>query len=322
MEFDIEKSYCTQCEITGVYRDSRGENPNRFLFLYRKNEIKYSENGNEFEVAVETRDFTKELAIKAKTPVPFRDVLHVLLEVIRFENLFDGRFYPFSSFKVDNVERIETIKWGMLAYLQSVCEYSCFRLIIENSEYLDLFKQWIEYSKKYNFVNQVFLYSTYTNGMPVDMRLEHLLEVFEPLESKLHHSGKIQRPKQQPKKEERLCPNCGLSFVELNNAPYTLHDRISTIVDNFGAIIFNGDNVPEIISRAKNTRDMVAHVARKNAVLSSDSCAFYLQKFSLLYRYIVLREIGLETSVFDDEVQSLTESLNHDLSQWRIVNTP
>ena len=65
MEFDIEKSYCTQCEITGVYRDSRGENPNRFLFLYRKNEIKYSENGNEFEVAVETRDFTKELAIKA-----------------------------------------------------------------------------------------------------------------------------------------------------------------------------------------------------------------------------------------------------------------
>ena len=115
----------------------------------------------------------------------------IIHEILRFENLFEGLFFSLISFTADEKDYTKEIQQKQLDYYKSQKQYAYIPIAFENQQYKKLYTKLLKVEKKNKIIHPVFLYSTYLEGMPVDIRMALLLETFEPIAVDLHNRGII-----------------------------------------------------------------------------------------------------------------------------------
>ena len=315
MEKVLDNIKCSSCIFTCEFR---GLSKNDVPPLYFK-ERRFSVNvlGDEYEINTSVKWTIKKITITAKNRTAFSHIYSAALNLMRLDSFLEGKFFSWKSCKIDGNEYIEEIRDKILPYLESNISYSMLSIDIDDEQYSRLYSNWaICYNRNIN-LNQLFLYAAFTRGMTSDVRMALMLQIFEPLESNLFHEGKINREITE-QSETYTCPCCGHVFNQL-----TLEERLRTLIINYGQNIFKGDNTEMVIKRSKETRNMIGHAKSekdvKGRIFSSCECGFYLQKFSMLFRYIILLELGINQELLDAAVYKAIDSLNKEFPQCKIV---
>lgn len=191
---------------------------------------------------------------------------------------------------------------------------------MDNCRYGKLYRNWLKEEKKNKIIHPVFLYSTYLEGMPVDIRMALLLETFEPIAEDLYNRGIITLVKPPTKTYTNRCKQCGSSVSRtVPNRELEFKDRLKPLLKKYGKIIFKGDAKTKLITKAVKIRNKVDHVnANTENAMNGKQCGFYIYKFSLLYRYIMLQEIGVESENINPFIIQWVEYFNREYPQLRV----
>ena len=98
-----------------------------------------------------------------------------------------------------------------------------------------------------------------------------------------------------------------------------LYDKLHAIIRLYGRDIFEGDSKAKMSKRAVNLRNKIDHITKKKNVMSGEEAGFYLHKFSLLYRIIMLEKIGVSYEEIQDFVKTWTRNMNNSYPKLRII---
>ena len=314
---------CQQCIYLGEYDDKTDEKK-RYIFTMlmrcRENCITLKRNNITYKIKIALTVNRKKIIIESSPVSTVDATIHIIHEILRFENLFEGMFFPLISFTVDGEDYTEILQRKQLNYFQSQKRYTFIPIDMDDREYQKLFKIWLKVEKRNKIIHPVFLYSVYLNGMPVDMRMALLLETFEPIAEDLHNRGIITLVKPPEKTYTNRCKNCGRVVTRtVPNKDLTFKDKLKPILRRYGRIIFKGDSKTKLIAKAVKVRNKVDHVNAKTInVMSGKQCGFYIYKFSLLYRYIMLQAIGIEDKTINPYINEWIENFNNQYPQLRV----
>ena len=314
---------CQQCIYLGEYDDKTDEKK-RYIFTMlmqcRENCITLKRNNITYKIKIALTVNRKKIIIESSPVSTVDATIHIIHEILRFENLFEGMFFPLISFTVDGEDYTEILQRKQLNYFQSQKRYTFIPIDMDDREYQKLFKRWLKVEKRNKIIHPVFLYSVYLNGMPVDMRMALLLETFEPIAADLHNKGIITLSKSPEITYKNKCKNCGGVVTRtVPNKELTFKDKLKPILRRYGRIIFKGDSKTKLIAKAVKVRNKVDHVNVKTVnVMSGKQCGFYIYKFSLLYRYIMLQEIGIENKIINPYINEWIENFNNQYPQLRL----
>lgn len=323
-EFALLKSApCTKCEYEGVYKDRQGNPSLNLSFLMKENQLSIRRDHHSFSISVSTGACQKSVTITSETAPPFSVFWSILTDVLRFESLFDGCFFPIAELRADGRNVADIVRPYILAFYESEERYTAFQLQFSDREYRNLFHAYRRYEKASIIIHPVFLYATYTNGLTVDLRIALLLQVFEPIALKEAENGQIALPKPPFVSYSRRCPQCGKTLTRQQKSPgLRFEDELKAIVDKYGTSIFAGDSKSRILKKAVGTRNTVFHVDiadSQSQKFKPAECGFYVKKFSLLYRSIVFCNLGISDGIVDDTIQKAVSSLNSSFPQYRIT---
>ena len=310
----LEKSLCQKIKYNGLY-DKKGLLPyniKRKWYLQRNN-IKY-------EIEIITALNQKAVVIKVSKPVEFGKVFKLLLDILKYECLYDGRFFSLDKLEIDGEDSTSDIKPYMLSYYSGARCYSILSQPLNDRIYKRGFCAWERYNRKLLNVNQMFYYIGFSEGITADLRLALFSEIYEPLSEFLSKEKRIQLINSKPifEKNEK-CLACGHSYKVTKPSAPSFNDLITSIVQAFGAEIFSGDDVVTIIKKTVKTRNKMLHVdAEKKNTLSGGQCGFYMRKYVEVYRIIVLQQIKIWNADMEDELKKAIVKYNEDFPKLRI----
>lgn len=287
------------------------------LCTNRKHEFMPELNELFLQVTVVAKANTKEILLIAKQNEDYVKIAEILFELLRYENLLDGRFYVTNRLTLDGAD-ITPIVQEWLPYYKSKKAYTYICLIYDDSdEYKSLFLKWRNMCDELNIIHQMFLYASYSEDITPDVKLALMLQTFEPLADMLYAKGLISLEKQPYITKSIQCIHCNNEVsVQIKNRALFLSDRLQGIMDKYGLGIFDNDNVEELIRKAVNLRNKIVHLDMSNSdTLSGEESGVYIYKFSLLYRNIILSELGLESSgynlIIEGWVRMLEKQFGH-----------
>jgi hypothetical protein len=244
----------------------------------------------------------------------------IAMDVIRFENLFEGRFYSIKSCVFDDEELLLDIEKGFLGYMITDKVMAGFYITLDNKEYKRVFVAFEKYISKRILQYHVSLYASYLKGMTADFRMAQLLEVFEPLTIELSEEKKISLQLAPYREVGNICPNCGTRVTRrIRNSGLHLRDMLTIVMNTYGKDIFLGDSVAKIVKKAVILRNKIDHVDNQRGALTGPECGHYLYKFSLLYRIIVMQEIGIPYEYIQGRVKALVGDFNERFPAQRIL---
>ena len=117
----------------------------------------------------------------------------------------------------------------------------------------------------------------------------------------LNKKGKISLPKKIPVVNKKVCTNCNNEITISYEKEIDFKHKLKAIIDTYGTYIFANEAKDKLLDKAVNTRNKIVHLnAGKKNTMSGAESGFYLYKFELLYRIIVLSELGFEENVYLD----------------------
>ena len=262
----------------------------------------------------------KIITIESSDEVELDKHYEIAMDVIRFENLFEGRFYSIKSCKLDDVELLPDLEKSFLGYMTSNKVMAGFYITFDDKIYKKLFVAFEKYISKRILQYHVSLYASYLKGMTADLRMAQLLEVFEPLTVELSKERKITLRSDPYRTVENKCPNCGTKVTRrIRNTGLHLKDMLKAVIKTYGKDIFQGDSVAKIVKKAVILRNRIDHVDNQRGALTGPECGHYLFKFSLLYRIIVMQEIGIPYDYIQGRVKVLLEDFNKRFQNQRIL---
>lgn len=156
----------------------------------------------------------------------------------------------------------------------------------------DLFARWQQLLEELGNIHQMYLYSIYKSGMPIDIRAAFMVEMTEPVLELLQDKNMIGKGKY----------------------PYLI-DKLRVVVDCYGKDIFSDEMKnwdDDFLQSAVNTRVNIMHIKRNQRTQAFDGkqCAAFMKKFSLMYRVILLDLLGVERSRYYERVISITGAIN------------
>ena len=318
--FDLEKIFCNECKYVGEYDDARDRKKEYIISMlgcFRENSISIKRKSIVYKINIRLTANRKEIVIISDKECTVMEMYYHTMEIMRFENLFDGLFFSVQSFVADGIEYVECIKDIQLAYFGSTKRYVNFQLNFNNKDYKKYFNRWMKIEKRNKIIHPVFLFSSYLDGMTVDLRMALLLEIFEPLAEEFHKRGDIVLVKPPYKHFSNKCKKCGaLVSRDVPNKELTFADKIKPLIKKYGKEIFASENKSKLVSKAVKVRNKVDHVKADTAnVMNGKQCGFYIYKFSLMYRYIMLLELGIDeknvVQIISDWVKSFDEQYTH-----------
>ena len=309
----FEKRYCKELKYIGQYetKDFLSYNIQREWMLQRL-KVRY-------DIKIQTIVNRKSITIKMSTPVLLSRAHELLCKILKYECLFDGRFFKMQKYEIDDTDITAEMRKSMLSYYEGEKAYTKLSQPMNDTIYKRGFCAWERYNKELLSVNQMFYYIGFSNGMTADLRLALFVEIFEPLSEHLESLKKVQINCLQPYSEKNAkCPKCDFGFkITIQNSP-SLRDRIESVIYEYGLKIFNGDDVSEILKRTVKTRNKMLHVTEKKDILTGGQCGFYIRKYVELYRAIVLSELKLWNSDMENELATAMERYNSQFPQLRI----
>lgn len=311
---------CNQCVAEGEYLDDFEKIPFGMLGLERKNHIKLKRQKINYSINIKLLCNRKSISISSDKQTSLDAFYAILMEIMRFENLYEGCFFPLVSLKIDGEEFIKKIENYNLEYYKSTRKYAWIPINLTDREYKTLFLKFKSIIEKNYFIHQVYLYSTYLNGMTADLRMAIFLQVFEPIANELAERGEIQLKAKPYKIFSNNCPSCGQKVTrKVSNKEIFFADRLYAIILKYGKEVFEGDSKSKIVQKSVNLRNRMDHVCEtsKNC-LTGEQCGFYIIKFDLLYRIILFREIGVIVDNLKEDIVKHIENYNKQFPQHRI----
>lgn len=295
-KFREKKLECNRIKWSGIVKLKKKEN---VFFVNKTHKFEIVYKNERFIVEIDSIKNQKEIAISSDNMMDFKIFEELLLEILRFENIFDGCFYSFKEFKIDerNVER-RRIDW--VPYFFSKKRYMDAWVSFDDSEeYKKFFSIWLELNNELGIIHQMFLYSKYAMDITPDVKMALLLQTFEPMADILKKKGKISLPKKISVVNKKVCTNCNNEITISYEKEIDFKHKLKAIIDTYGTYIFANEAKDKLLDKAVNTRNKIVHLnAGKKNTMSGPESGFYLYKFELLYRIIVLSELGFEENVY------------------------
>lgn len=314
---------CYKCTYLGEYDDILDEKKHymsNMLMRYRESFLSLKKDNVTYNIKIVLTANRKKIEIEATTTSTINALLNIVQDVLRFENLFEGLFFPLISFEADGKDYTAKVRKAQLSYYNSQKRYMYMPINFDDRRYKKLFTKWISVERKNKIIHPVFLYSTYLNGMPVDIRMAMLLETFEPIAEDLHNREIITLVKPPTKTYTNSCKNCGGTVSRVvPNKELEFKDKLKPLLKKYGGTIFKGDSKAKLISKSVKIRNKVDHVrANTENALNGRQCGYYIYKFSLMYRYIMLQEIGILAEEIESLIIQYVEHFNEQYPQLRV----
>lgn len=315
----FEKNVCKNCIVVGEYLDEEGNFPKGMCIVAREFDISLKKNNVKYHISSKLFANRKIISITSDKMVTLGIMYELLMDVVWFENLFEGRFFPFVSFKIDDNEMHDEIKKHYLGYFSGSKKYIWLPFEIDNKTYKKLFGKFIKQTHRDILRHQVFLNASYLTGMTVDVRMALLLEIFEPIADEMSEKGTLELKYPAYITFNNVCKVCG-SYVskKKKNKEAILEDKIRAVMKLYGKDIFKGESQAKIAKKAVGNRNKVDHVSFQKNSLAGNQCGFYLCKYALVYRVILLEKIGVPYQEIQGKVIEWTEHFNNDFPELRI----
>ena len=314
---------CHKCSYLGEYDDTTDDKKRYMLAMlmrYRENCISLKRNNIKYKIKVVLTANRKKIEVLSEPHSTIDAMSSIIHEILRFENLFEGLFFPLVSFMADETDYTKEIRQKQLDYYKSQKQYAYIPIAFEDQQYRKLYMKWLRVEKKNKIIHPVFLYSAYLEGMPVDIRMALLLETFEPIAQDLNNRGIITLVKPPTRTFTNRCKYCGKPVSRtVRNRELEFKDKLQPLIKKYGKTIFKGDAKMKLIARSVKIRNKVDHVnANTENAMNGKQCGFYIYKFSLMYRYIMLREIGVEDKDINPYIAEWAEHFNGRYPQLRV----
>lgn len=314
---------CHKCIYLGEYDDKTDDKKRYMLAMLtrcRENCISLKRNNIKYKIKIVLTANRKKVEILSESPSTIDAMSSIIHEILRFENLFEGLFFPLVSFTADETNYTREIQQKQLDYYQSQKQYAYIPIAFEDQQYRKLYMKWLRVEKKNKIIHPVFLYSAYLEGMPVDIRMALLLETFEPIAQDLNNRGIITLVKLPTRTFTNRCKYCGKPVSRtVRNRELEFKDKLQPLIKKYGKTIFKGDAKTKLITRSVKIRNKVDHVnANTENAMNGKQCGFYIYKFTLMYRYIILQEIGVEDKNINPYIAEWVESFNEKYPQLRV----
>ena len=314
---------CYKCTYLGEYNDKADDEKQymlNMLMRYRENCISLKRDNVTYSIKVILTANRKKIEIISTSVSTIGAMLRIIHEILRFENLFEGLFFPLVSFVADENDYTKKVQKKQLGYYNSQKRYLYIPIDMDDRKYKQLYRKWLKVEKKNKIIHPVFLYSVYLDGMPVDIRMALLLETFEPIAEDLHNRGIITLSKSPTKTYSNTCKQCGGRVLRtVPNKELEFKDKLKPLLKEYGSIIFKGEKKTKLISKSVKIRNKVDHVrANTENAMNGKQCGFYIYQFSLMYRYIMLQEIGVMPEELKPAIIQWLECFNGQFPQLRI----
>ena len=246
------------------------------------NDFEYVYNNTNYRVKIE-QYIKREILIGTDKVVKCSELFEMesLIEQLLF--VFDGRFYPIESAKM--IDK---------------CRYRLMKLV--NFKDIDLSNallEWARVSDELDIAFNMLLYCLSDIHMPVDCKISSIIEMVKPF-------GEI-------------VENNNRSFhIERNKYTKRIDLRIAlkTVIKTFGSEIFykelNG-NFKDFLDILVNTRNKISHVKslQDKACLDGVQCVFYIAKLSIMYRKIIFMLIGIDDTMYTNNIIKAVEALDN-----------
>lgn len=286
--------------------------------FHRENHFTLQRNNVKYDISIKAFCNKKDITILLDRDVNIETFYNIVTEIFRFENVFEGRFFKISSFKIDNQEYIKGASKYLLKYFQSNNVFVRIELELTDKEYKKLFLKFTKAVNKNILRYNAYLYAAYSKELTPDLRIAILIQVFEPIAKEMEKSKKIQIVKSNEPKMH-TCRYCEKTIPIKEKI--TLNDCLSALIKNYGKDVFKGDAKAKIIKRTVNLRNRIDHVnPNKKNYLSGGQSGFYIRKYELLFRLITIREIGIEYDKIQKSVCQSINSLNKQYPMLRIMS--
>lgn len=286
---ELEKTLCREVKYWGLY-DMKG------LLSYNiKREWSLQRNNVKYDIDITTALNPKTVIVKLSKQETFKRVFELVGEILKYECLFDGRFFKLSKIEIDGLDKSTVVDDYMLAYYSGTKSYSILIQHMNDTTYKRGFCAWEIYNKRSLNINQMFYYIGFSGGIMIDLRLALFSELFEPLSEMLVRDNKLQIINSKPIIEKKAkCPACGKNYkIPIHNAP-SFSNRIECVINGYRNDIFTGNDIDVILRKTVNTRNKMLYVdVDKKDVMNGGQSGFYIRMFVDLYYIIVLNEIKL-----------------------------
>ncbi len=306
--------------IESEFWDNQGQVPFALAVSRRETNFCITRKHVNYAIKIQLMSNKKNISIESCDEAELDKHYKIAMDVIRFENLFEGRFYSIKSCVFDDEELLLDIEKGFLGYMITDKVMAGFYITLDNKEYKRVFVAFEKYISKRILQYHVSLYASYLKGMTADFRMAQLLEVFEPLTIELSEEKKISLQLAPYREVGNICPNCGTRVTRrIRNSGLHLRDMLTIVMNTYGKDIFLGDSVAKIVKKAVILRNKIDHVDNQRGALTGPECGHYLYKFSLLYRIIVMQEIGIPYEYIQGRVKALVGDFNERFPAQRIL---
>lgn len=316
----FENKECKECVVSGEYTGDEPSQVAKLLRCNRTNEFQMNKSRICYSIKVEQIFYRKTVKIVADSVTCLKSVYNLLMEVLRFENLYEGIFFTFTSFKVDNEECIENYSQLFLNYVHSNKQYCMLPMNYNDKIYKTMFLRYQKVIKKSFLRHQAFLNSLFVNDLTVDIRMSLLLEVFESIVNEKAEEGAIVLKAQPYKKFTNTCKKCGAVVSrDVPNKDVYLYDKLYAVIKEYGKDIFYGESKTKIARKGTNLRNKIDHISKQKNVMRGEQAGFYLHKFGLMYRIIILKEMDAYNDDIEKTVKLWTDAMNKNYPECRIL---
>jgi len=308
------------CQIECEYIDENGNIPDSLIDYRKNNSICIKRCHIKYNIKIGSIRNAKWVHIESDISTTFDNFFQVVMTIFRFENLFEGKFFRIKTCIFDQNDMLCQVNKHLIGYAISTKNMCCFYELCRftNTEYKKLYCAFDRYLQKHLLQYQISLFAAYLNNAPADMRLAQFLEVLEPMADEMNSRGMINLSSAPFRIVSKKC-KCGRLVSErIPNRGVHFEEKITALVKKYGKDIFKGDPISKVVKKAVETRNKVDHASVKRNAMSGGECAFYLFKFFLLYRVIVMQEMGISYDRIRGRVMVLTEDFNNRFADYRI----
>lgn len=317
---NFDDQVCKECIAVGEYTGDDPSQVAKLLGCNRTNEIQIRRAGTKYKIEIYQIVNRKTVKIIADGNVSLDSVYSLLMEILRFENLYEGIFFMFTSFKVDGAECIEKYRKVFLNYTHSNKQYVMLPMDFDDQTYKKLFLKSQKVIKKAFLRHQAFLNALFVNDLTVDVRMSLILEVFESLVNELASNGEITLKAQPYITYKNTCSKCGAPIKKtVPNKKVFLFDKLYAIMKQYGKDIFAGESKAKIARKGTNLRNKIDHISKQKNVMQGEQAGLYIHKFGLMYRIIILKMIDSYNDEIQRTVNKWTAAMNNSYASYRIL---
>lgn len=273
------------------------------------NDFEYTYKGVTYRVKIE-QILKRELLIGTDEKVECIELFDMesFLEILLF--LFDGRFYPIENAAMIDENEDPSIYQNKVNHYYNnrppiyksidICRHQFMKLVnFKDIDLTNTLLEWARISNELDIAFNMLLYCLSDIHMPVDCKISSIIEMVKPFGEIVENNNRsfhIERNKRTKRMDLRIA--------------------LETVIQTFGSEIFYkelNENFQEFLDLLVNTRNKISHVKslQDKACLDGVQCVFYIAKLSIMYRKIIFMMIGIDDTMYTDNIIKAVETLNN-----------